>query len=287
MTQQTTLQARHAAAAARVKAATETLTSREQGATRAEAEFARLTAAVEADPKDMPANFAHGQAQGNLSRAKSQVTQAQGELAAARRELAELDRLLTGDAALEKARQNWRGASTAQVEATKAAQAARGELARLDTDLREAEAKVEEAQSAQRTSILAAMGYRKEPAAKVADAEGLLLGAAATVDALRTARPELEAKVADAEAALVSRDKETQRAVQGIVNAKAAIAEAAALQALEQCRAAVQSYHAATAAAGRGYGERFSLYELHPSVTAADAFERQVERLKASAFAGE
>lgn len=284
MTPQNPLQARHAAAAARVKAATETLGHQQNAIARAEAEIARLTAALEANPKDGESDFARSRARGDLQRAKHQATQAQNEITLAQRELAEVERLLTGDAALEQARERWRGASAAQVEATKAAQAARGELARLDTHLREAETKVEEAQSAQRTSILAAMGFRKEPAAKVADAEGLLLGAAATVDALRTERPELEAKVAQAEAAMMERDKDTRRAVQAILNAKQAIAEKTALQLVAQCRAAVQAYHAATIAAGAGMGERLSVYDPHEH---PDVVERQVQRLKASAFAGE
>lgn len=283
MTQQNPLQARHAAAAARVKAAADSLEHRRQDVTRCEAGLASLTAAVEADPKDAPANFAHGQATGDLRRATFQAAEAQKKLTAAQQELAEVERLLGGDDALQRAREVWRAASAAQVQATKAAQAARDELARLDALLADAEAKTATAQTAQRTSILAQLGFTKQPAGEVAEAEGVLLGAAATADALRTARPEIEKKVAEAEAAMAARDKDTRRAVGEILKAKQAIAERTAQFALAECRAAVLAHHAAAMAAGHLF-EPLTLYDRSEG---EGWFEREAEKLKARAFCGE
>lgn len=286
MTKQSPLQARHDAAAARVQDATDALHHRQQAVARHEADFNRLTEALQANPKEAELDFARGRARGDLGRAQHHADQAQAELGIAQRELAAVERLLGAEVALKKARAAWTAASASQVEATKTAQAARDKLAKLDGDLLAEQSKSAAAQDAQRAAILAEKGYSDKPAAKVSAVQEALLGSAAVIDALRSARPDLEAKVAAAETALVRRDEETRQAVQAILSAKAAMAESAALEALEQCRAAVHAYHAASQAAGRHGVAHLVLYDQTANQWAAYV-EREAERLRASAFAGE
>lgn len=186
--------------------------------------------------------------------------------------------------ALSEAQMLWRDKSAAQVEATKAAEAARGNLARLDALLAEELAKTETAQQAQRAAILARLGFSKAPAGEVSAMESVLVGAAANVDALRAARPDLEAAVAQADAQVTACDQATREAAKAILDAKHVTAKSAALLALQAARAAVMKFHVAEIAATGAFAGRLVLYTQEEG---PGWLEQQADKLKARAMAGE
>lgn len=226
-----------------------------------QATFDRLDAQLRADPK-LPQDVSIARAN-----ARRFVTTLTNDLQANRRardtaqaEVNRLQVLSNKDEELAAARNRWSDASTIEIAAVKAAEGARDELARLDKLLAEAMARTEEAQRAQSSAILARLGFSKKPAGEVEAAESVLLGSAATVDALRTARPDLVAAVTQADAEVARCRAVTQQAENAILDIKQLIAEGAALLALEACRAATQAYHVATIAARGNFGERLALY---------------------------
>lgn len=203
-------------------------------------------------------------------------------------EVARLERLLNADAALDAARGQWKAASAAQVQAAKVAEAARDELTRLDTLLAEEEGKTKAAQDAQRAAILAKLGISATPGAPgspgVSALESALIGAAANVDALRTARPVLEARVSQADAAVAACDRATREAEQAILDAKHSLAERVHEVALAAYRDAWLQFHGAgLAATGRHMPP---LMNITAGLTDAD-YVSVAQGLKAQAEQGE
>ena len=253
-------------------------------------EVEHLAAQLRADPRlPQEVHHQHGGAKNQLRRVTDELARKRAEEQAAQREVTRLETVLGGEDALAEVRKRWAVASDAQVKAVKVADAARENLARLDALLADEMAKAEKARQAQRTTLLAHLGFSNTPADKVSSGdvsavESVLLGSAANVDVMRSVRPDLEAAIAQADAEVAACDQVTRQAEQAILTVKQVIAEGAALLALETCRAAVDAYPVATIAARGNFGERLSLY---PAEDTSLQQQRQADRLKARAMVGE
>jgi hypothetical protein len=245
----------------------------------------QLAARLKDDPRlPQEVHREHTDARRLLQQATDSLVQKRAAEQAAQREVTRLETVLGGEDALAEVRKRWSVASDAQVQAVKAAEAARENLVRLDALLADELAKTEKAQQAQRAAILSRLGFSKSPAGEVSAMESALIGSAANVDALRTARPDLEAAVAQADAQVAACDQITRQAAQAILTVKQVMAEGVMRLALETCRAAVDAYHVATIAAKGNFGERLSLY---PQEDTSLQQQHQVDRLKARAMVGE
>lgn len=226
-----------------------------------------------------------GYAKQALSKASDAVARLEADIRKARQEAAYLERLLNADAALVHAREGWRSASAAQVQSTKASEAARENLSRLDAQLADEERKIQASKEARANSILVKLGFSDKPDGDAATASAKArIDAEDTIYALRTARPDIENRIVLADAALATCDKATRRAEQAILDAKQSIAERGQVIALHACRAAVLAYHAATLAATGRPGERVVLYNEEEG---RGYLEVEAERLKALAVIGE
>lgn len=226
-----------------------------------------------------------GHAKQALSKASDAVARLETDIRKARQEVAYLARLINSDEALAEARENWRSASAAQVQATKATEAARENLGRLDAQLAEEERKIQTSQAARANSILVKLGFSDKPEGDTATASAKArIDAEDTLYALKTARPDIENRVTLADAALATCDKTTRQAEQAILDAKQSIAEREQVIAFDACRAAVLAYHAATLAATGTPGPRVFLYNEEEG---RGYLEQEAERLKAAAILGE
>lgn len=282
MTKPSTLQTRREQATARVNAASASVRERSGAATRQQEQIDRAAQLSQASPKSVDLNQQWAIAKEGLRRINAEIVTAQAEEQRARNALEEIERLLRGDDALVAAKAAWSAASAAQVQATKGAQEARAKLAKLDALLAEEQGKTAAAQDAQRAAILARLGFSDKPAEAVSAVEEVLIGSAATVDALRAGRPALEALAVEAEKGVADCDKATRQAVRGILLAKQAIAERAAMESLAECRAAVMAHHVATMAVGAP----FARLELYDQSEGPGWIEREAEGLKELAFIG-
>ena len=103
-----------------------------------------------------------GHAKNAQRRAADAVARLEADILKARQEAAYLLHLLNADAALVQACEGWRSASAAQVQATKASEAARENLARLDTQLAEEERKIQASKEARASSILAKLVIQRQ-----------------------------------------------------------------------------------------------------------------------------
>lgn len=250
-----------------------------------QAQIDRLAAQLREDPRlPQPVHQEHATAKSQLYQTNQEINQKRAEEESAQREVSRLEIMLGGEDALVEVRKRWAVASDAQVKAVQAAEAARENLKRLDALLVDEMAKTEKAQQAQRGAILVRLGFSKAPAGEVSAMESALIGSAANVDALRTARPDLEAAVAQADAQVAACDQVTRQASQAILTVKQVMAEGVMRLALDTCRAAVDAYHVATIAAKGNFGDRMSLYP--PEDTSLQQ-QHQADRLKARAMAGE
>jgi hypothetical protein len=251
----------------------------------AQAELARRNAQFAQDPNQpQEVHVARGDAKRKVAVLTNDLNFVRQQLGTVQADAARWQTLLVQDQTLAAVKERWGEASAAEVSAVKAAEGAREELARLDALLAEETAKTEAAQIAQSVAILTRLGFRKAPASDVSDAEKVLIGSAATVDALRTARPDLVAVVAEADAAVARYSTVTRKAEQDILDVKQVMAEGHALLTLEACRAAVQAYHVATIAAKNHFGERLSLYTIEDLTQQQQA---QADQLRARAAVGE
>jgi chromosome segregation ATPase len=285
VTDKTTIETKLASANARLQAATGALPEITSTVEKLQAQVDRLAIELRKDPRaPQEVHQEHAGAKNQLYRRREELARKRAEIQAAQRKVTRLQTLLGGEDALEAARKLWREKSVEQVNAVKAAESARENLARLDALLADEMAKTEAAQQAQRSAILARLGFSNKPASEVSAMESVLVGAAANVDALRAARPDLEVAVAQADAHVATCDQATRKAEQDILNVKQVIAEGTALLALETCRVAVDAYHVATIAARGNFGERLSLY---PQEDTSLQQQHQADRLKARAMVGE
>lgn len=285
MTDTATIERKLAAAKTVHQAATRAVASLTTHEQTLQAQVDQLAAQLREDSRlPQEVHHQHGGAKNQLSRVKDELIRKRAEVQFCQREVMRLETVLGGEDALAEVRKRWAAASAAQVKAVKGAEAARENLARLDSLLADELAKTETAQQAQRAAILARLGFSKAPAGEVSAMESVLVGAAANVDALRAARPDLEAAVAQADAHVSSCDQITRQAEQAILTVKQVIAEGAALLALESCRAAVDAYHVATIAAHGNFGERLALY---PQEDTSERQQQQADRLKSRAMVGE
>lgn len=198
--------------------------------------------------------------------------------------VARLERLANADTALATARELWRTRSDAQVAATKTVEAARASLRKLDALLSEEEGKSQAAKAAQRTAILGNLGFSDKPAGEsVSEIEKALVGSAAKIDALRSARPDLEAAIATAEAKRAACDAATRQAEQDILDARHAIADREHAYAKLAYVAAWVKMRAANLAAT---GRHMMPIDVFHGISDTD-IEARAQRLKAQAVVGE
>lgn len=285
MTDKTIIEAKLAAARQRHQAATTAVSELTATIPTLQRDFDLVQAEIQAAPHaPQELHIKRGGLKNQLYHAKEELSRQRTKAQDARIEAGRLQILAGGEQELVKVRERWAEASAAQVQAVKEAEAARNELARLDALLADALLQTEAAQQAQSSAILARLGFGKKPAPEVESAEGVLLGAAATAAALRSARPEVEATVAAADAKVAACDQVTRKAEQAILDVKQVMAEGQALLALEACQAAVHAYHVATLAAKNHFGDRFALYT---SEDLSHQQQAQADQLRARAAVGE
>ncbi|MDB5779971.1 MAG: hypothetical protein JWP93_2336 [Polaromonas sp.] len=246
------------------------------------------------NPNSTAKDAERGYAKQALSKAADAVARLEANIRKARQEAVYLERLLNADAALVQAREGWHSASAAQVQATKATEAARENLSRLDAQLADEERKIQVSKEARANSILVKLGFSDKPDGETANASAKArIDAEDTIYALRTARPDIENRVALADAALATCDKATRQAEQAILEAKQSIAERAQVIALDATRAAVLACHAATLAATGRPGEPVVIYDQSEGLLyvvgqeGRDYMEQEAERIKAAAIVGE
>lgn len=289
MTEKTILQTKLAAAEAQLQGAKSKQASLASDLEAAELEQTRCLSQLRADP------YPSQEFQVRLGKAKGQRNTVAYNHAETQRLVnglqALVDRLSTaigGPDALAAAKALWQTRSGEQVQAVKAVDVAVSELARLDAALAAEVEKTEAAQTAQRASILAAFGFGEKAPKTVKAAEAVLVGSAAAVDALRTARPSIEAKVAEAETAVASCDRATRSAEQDILSAKFAILDGDLMLKLEAAQGVVLAHHAARMAAGKGFGDRLALYPTPDEGPGAPGwYEAEADKLKALSAVGE
>jgi hypothetical protein len=226
-----------------------------------------------------------GHAKQALSKASDAVARLETDIRNARQEVAYLERLLNGDAALAQAREGWRIASAAHIAAAKASEAARDAVERINSMLAEEEGKSQAAKDNQRAALLVELGLSdKADGATAAASAKALIGSEARTDALRSALPGAQEKVMQADTAVLTCDGITKKAEQAILDAKQSIAECDQVIAFDACRAAVLAYHAATLAATGAPGPRVFLYNEEEG---RGYLEQEAERIKALALVGE
>ena len=226
-----------------------------------------------------------GNAKNALSRAADAVERMEADIRKARQEVAHIERLLNADDALTQAREGWRIASAAHVQAAKQSEAARDAVERIKAMLTEEEGKTQAAKDSQRAALLVELGLSdKADGATAAASAKALIGSEARIDALKSALPDAEARVTQADAALVVCDDDTKRAEQAILYAKQAIAERVQVVAVDACRAAVLAFHAANLAASGAPSARVVLYNEEEG---RGYLEQEAERIKALAVIGE
>lgn len=279
------LESRLAAATARLQSLAEALPKLKETASVAQRRLSEAMAQFGTDSH--PGHellAARGDAKNALRHAESAVVAATADHLKAQQEVAHLERLVNANEDLEKARANWTSAFDAQIEAAKVVEAAGGNLRKLDAMLSAEEAKSDAAKEAQRVAILRDLGFGEEEkgGSGKSAAEKALVGSAATIDALKSARPELVRKVAEAEALLSARDVGTRAAVRAILEAKKAIAEGQHMLALEAYRAAFVDFRGASLAATGRHLPPINVFE---GLRDAD-YEAVAQRLKASAEQG-
>ena len=198
----------------------------------------------------------------------------------------------TDTPALQRAKSTWAAASAAQIEAVKATQTARDDLARVQALIAEEQGRSDAAALAGRNAILAELGFAKKTDGATASAAAIAQATAAQrLDALQAAQGMAEEAVARADSDLVRCDAATRRAERGILEAKADAAKEQEIAAFAVFQKVHLAMLASAHAAGRSehlhihtfparmYGERHQ-FEV-PGLEAATA------ALVAQAEAGE
>ena len=215
-----------------------------------------------------------------------QIEDAKKQAGKHRAELNRLNVLLNADAELLAAKAAWQAASSAQVEATRAAQDARDHLAELEVALRSEMDKINEARAAQRAAALAELGFGDKPdGTTVAAAAKALQAAQIKAEALRDAMQQAQERIAAADLALLASDKPTRAAEDAILMAKLHQAQRDHAEAYAVHLEALHRLHGAETAIG-AFGPRVSLYNDATNEEQA-RFSSIAARLKALAEQGE
>lgn len=189
-----------------------------------------------------------------------QIEDAKRQAGKHRAELNRLNVLLNADAELLAAKAAWQAASAAQVNATRAAQDVRAQLAEMEAAVRIEADKLKEAQAGQRAAALAELGFGDKPDGTTAAAAAKALQAAQIkVDALHEAMAQAGERIAAADLALLASDKPTRIGEGAILVAKLHQAQRDHAEAYAVHLEAVHRLHGAETAIG-AVGPRVSLY---------------------------